>query len=707
MRKLKKNQKKQIKKTIVLMLILVCAINLAVYPESFSKYVDNKDKALVYQANLYQLHSGEITIKDAYFKETSTYETARFAFHYERHGNILVDPNTYLDEYQVKDIPNSCKITSIVSGNIQATNNLISFKKDEKENIPITVNMECNVEQITKDRNIVIAFPIYEHVNDDEEDFVYKDVNIEMSLDEYFAIFKKPEAIRSDDLKTLIMPDNLKNKSAEFQRWLIDFAEMYKDEYLIQDYDVSSIKNYGMNVFQEQKEFALKGMTVDCSSDSTQCVYTINSENFVGYAKTAISAPPNQMYFSGIDTFSEEELREIFLYYLNSHVYPGNQEEAEKVYNYVLEKSNGLKNIISGSVSVVGLNYDANTQSITLMKQISDLADMGDTLAIDIDKRVSMEGEFGLLFDEYSKNHPEIFTEEIINNIWYDDDLWNSVMKNACKDDHCETKFELNPYNEYFIEKDSKTGEYVIANIFSFATGEYDPDGDNSNNKTMGTFEKFEYSGDLSKINVKFTNSEGKLTIEVTGDTKETLLEVVKALDEFFKTSTLEEDILFTGTTKAVYEIDTKLMQTMKLPYTEIKKAEANKEVQTQKDLQEDVQSVDDILNIPVTKEKEPIKEFIEKNIKDTTEESVNNVKPDVIKDSLETIKDSTLNDSKKDPVTDKKETEPKTEETIIPSIKEEQEEKEQPESESVEDSDSNLKLLIEFILIDFKKLLR
>ncbi len=704
MRKLKKNQKKQIKKTIVLMLILVCAINLAVYPESFSKYVDNKDKALVYQANLYQLHSGEITIHDTYFKETSNYETARFAFHYERHGNILVDPNTYLDEYQVKELPDSCKVTSIVSGNKQAVNNLISFKKDEKENVPITVNVECNVEKITQNRNLIIAFPIYEHVNDDDESFVYKDVNIVMPVDEYFAIFKKPEAIRSDDLKTLIMPDNLKNKNAEFQRWLIDFAGMYKDEYMIADYDVSSIKNYGLNVFQEQKEFTLKGMSVDCSSDPTQCVYTINSENFVGYAKTATSAAPNQMYFSGIDTYNEQELDEIFMYYLNSHVYPGNSENAQKVYDYILDKSNGLKNIISGNVSVVGLNYDSGKQSFTLMKQVLDLADLGDTLAIDIGKRANMEGEFGLLFDEYSKAHPEIFTENIINTIWYDDNLWNSVMKNACENNNCSVPFELHPYNDYFIEKDSTTGEYVIANIFSFAEGEYDPDGDNTNNKTMGTFEKFDYSGDLSKIDIKFTNSEGKLTIEVTGDTKETILEVIKALDEYFQTSTLEEDIKFTGTTNGVYEIDTKLMQTMKIPYTDLKKPEANKEVQTQKENQNNEQSITDILNIPVTKEKELIKEFIEKNIKDNIEEKEPNLNADAIKDSLESVKTPTTTDPKKESTVVKDEGS-STPEKKVEETKEEI--KQEEITTEKEDPNKDLKLLIEFILIDFKKLLR
>lgn len=366
-------------------ILILSIINLAVYPDSRSKYVHAE--SITYGATLYYEKKLELwllgsqDLKPTDDKYSSNYENAYFQFEFEKNQDIAVNGT---DEYQILLQPSSA--CSIVYINTSGTKSLADgtikygpYVRSDKS----TVIVKCNVDKMKESEDqIHVSVDIKEKVNNEVLD--YMSGSYTADLKDYYKKYPIP-ALGIEELNWnstfLMLPNYLSNGFFSDVKTNLSSIPVVPDltSYLPKDFDYSNIKNiddllktwtgnivdkkygdvltkYVMNNYTDLNSInSMPGLSINHKTTDKGIIHEfIVKDNLVGYARTALedTNKTNIMYFS---TTKKDILDEAFNYYLENYEYfDGSDTNKSFVVNYVNSfdpnKKNGIGYILSNGI---------------------------------------------------------------------------------------------------------------------------------------------------------------------------------------------------------------------------------------------------------------------------------------------------------------------------------------------------------------------
>lgn len=376
--KLRYNRK--ISLVFLYIILILSIINLAVYPDSRSKYIHAD--SLTYGATLYYEKTLNLRLlgsKDepAEEKYSSNYESAYIKFEFEKNRQITINGT---DEYQISVQPKACSIVNIRTGGTKSIvdgKGIIKYgslvRADEN-----TVILKCNLNEI-KDDSFTVSVEIKEHVNNEVLD--YMSGNKTIVLSEYYKKYPIP-ALGIEELNWqetfLRLPNYLSEGFFNDVEANLKRIPVIPDltTYLPENFNYSSIKSledllktwtgnivnkkygevltkYVMNNYKDiQSMKSIPGLSIEHKTTTKGVVHEfIVKDNLIGYARTALedTNKTNVMYFS---TNKKDILDEAFNYYLENYKYfDGSNTNIEFIKNYVNsfdpDEKNGIGYILS------------------------------------------------------------------------------------------------------------------------------------------------------------------------------------------------------------------------------------------------------------------------------------------------------------------------------------------------------------------------
>lgn len=366
MKKLKK------KKIIIVSLyttLVLGTIGLTLYPETNSRFIKNskEDTILSYRSQLENLYGGKITYDTAGSDAT----TAKLSFTFNRNDLIRdITTSENKDVYTI-DVPNGCRIESSTSSGIKETiegseNIRYTFISPGDDGTQaIIIRAACDVDTIAPEKTdpFKIGFKVYEKYGSEDE-FLYKDFIYDAGTKEDYLKDKVSDLVVEQTELTFKATGSRQDIYIKFKEWVQSYSRKdYKDE-VVKYLSLSSVlPNYDsditkfFNFVETEDPNVLKGLLLAKKSfpcSETECTVEFKlDDNFLGYARTKDEQSDLKiLYFSSNDN---EQLKSALNYYLTTRVYPNGAEFRERVYNYIVNYSDGnLVEVIAKGIPGVG-----------------------------------------------------------------------------------------------------------------------------------------------------------------------------------------------------------------------------------------------------------------------------------------------------------------------------------------------------------------
>lgn len=334
----------------IYVLLIISVAQASIYANSKSKYVDNKDQALVYHNDFYQLYKGTHNSIE-FLEASSNRDNMIVQFSFDRNN---IGAGTSRDRYYLT-IPTGCSIWHIdTKGSLNEANKTITYNSTLSDTN--TVFLTCNVNPdsenniIGSDGKLNISVTVEERVGTTESKFTYLKYNYTSkpsTLNEYQEYFPIPldylEVTKSASLTMNSLYEKLKEymENVYFKNFVVNYNENTKGP--IQTAILGYIEVFNPVIHPELTldnvmDVVLPGL--DVSFANNKYVFKV-TENFVGYALTSY-------YHNGIDFYFSTDnnlvLEEAFNTYINN-LYPGdeninNRELINEYLNYYLNLYN-------------------------------------------------------------------------------------------------------------------------------------------------------------------------------------------------------------------------------------------------------------------------------------------------------------------------------------------------------------------------------
>lgn len=356
-------------KVLIYTLLVFSLFAFAIYPKSHAKYI-KEDESLFYGMNLYNLFIGDNNTIST--QNTSTYETVKYKFNFDR-SNYLTS-NDESVSYRIV-VNSDCNITRVeTKGTKSFSNNTATIKYNKTDNNngnyedTIYVYYTCSVSDllVTESNNEVVStsFKVYETYKPDNIEYLYTKGANKLLLDEYLELYPLPTGTISSDKKTLTLPSVAEDKYDTFISWINQYAQKYGADY------ATAISSYVTNTYKNESDILninLKLNGLNITTQNNNFIYTLD-ESFIGYARTYLSPNKYNVYFSDF-SMTNSKVDELFEYYLNTYVFPGESTTIETIMNFIEERGS-IGDVIKGNLIIPGLTYFNDKQYIKISDNI-------------------------------------------------------------------------------------------------------------------------------------------------------------------------------------------------------------------------------------------------------------------------------------------------------------------------------------------------
>ncbi len=343
--------------TLMYTLLVLGTLSLTTCPTTNSKYWEESEKPIEYNANIYTLSKLNreslyllTTVQDKYI---STEENAYLRLNLYRTlssktgSDVTKDTEKYT--FDIED--NHCSILKTLSGPFENNALVLKPTKDKPidENASGSLVIKCDLKDpennsvLSKDDEgkykLNLKVNVKEQIND-ETPFSLK----EFYYDKYYEPLNKeePDPPTPPDIPegTVVIDENNLGDYKDFRDALI--SELIKNNSEDLGNYSNFIKDYINSISDEdiKKENALKGLNLEKTEDGKY--YYTATDNFAGYAKTYVRneiAVVGTFYTTGK---TEQDINEAFIYYLEEYYCKKNgivnYDEIYMIVNYI--KSN-------------------------------------------------------------------------------------------------------------------------------------------------------------------------------------------------------------------------------------------------------------------------------------------------------------------------------------------------------------------------------
>lgn len=554
--------KLNIKKFIVIPIIILCMFAIADLPKSHAKYIKTGDFA--YNVKLKGLELSDDKNLSVTLDDSSTYLDAIYNVSFKRNHVMYEDPkrekSDTKDTYKItlKDNQNKC---SIVSGSVKSPNG-DNFGNNVwyttlNSNDTISLQVKCNV---VDNSNI-----------DNDEEFIYLDLKVEETIQNYqgnndttFTYFEHQSMVKLSEYytgdrdpsgqKTTLYQDAIKALKGKYQSSVsgnsLDIMLKYFNTMFV-DYPTSSTLNISDDVFREKAK-NLKGFAFNENGGNQNYIFGLN---FLGYAYTwdrDYHSGEKSHYQFAFSVGNPTDRNNIFIEYLNQ--YGTTQLKANnginKIMNYINSYSGKINDAFNNKIYEIRPEVvDANNNLIVLH--------FYDTIITSIDNKFTSVDEakkidnsltnYQTAWNQFlvtlSNSYPAVLADnnEIFKKIYLTftnvnnpGEIGTSLLTNVGKSTFTE-------FSDYFVIKGISTN--IVINIYSDA-----------NNKNYTYFRVFE------------TTSGNKITLAYPTTTKGNLSKQIKAINEINQTNGASQISGFgsptasiidsSGVTHTIYEIN-------------------------------------------------------------------------------------------------------------------------------------------------------
>ncbi len=541
LRKLKNNRK-----ILLGTIVVLSVINLSCFSLSQAKYISEKEYALNYKGDFYDLNTqkfpGGITLINKAYEEI----TVRFSFDRNK-----VSRKGEVDTYTI-NIPDGCSIKDIneVNASVKGKINKNTITYNDIGNATVTVDVVCSVPHImdSSEENIIIdPISITEHVGSDRESFTYINGKYSITTSEYFQDLFTPSKELKVSKTALSIYEQLKYLLEK--SYFPEFVEKNQSDYIMVE---NAIYEY-ISIFKDAtssniSEKSLKGLTVDTTSDSEYYIFKIEN-NFNGYALTfsnTVNSALNNMYFStDIDSV---QIKTIFKEYLDYLVAKEKYNEDDlQIINEYLNNKDIESYILNDTPLINGLvrQKDGNIIIINIKGLLHVASSNSDIpIAIPAADENTMHNNFKMQLENCIKEGGDCFdkniSEKMVNKIVYNLYIYSSIIKNNQGNTN---KTAFSDYFLVYLQDESGNIERVILHIFS--SGELE-DGivyTNANIESIANLENITIdiidNPDLSTTNglsIKFT------MLEDTLENRSDLVNNIRLINSYFGITLDETD---------------------------------------------------------------------------------------------------------------------------------------------------------------------
>lgn len=501
---------------------ILSVIALAVFPTSHSKYIKEDDRALVYSADIYNLYAGEFDNRITLIPEKSTKTDAYLEYMF-RHSDVAKDATK--DVYELIVTPSTCEIdlnnvTPISKFNKDTNKFTFNPARDYKGDEYIIVGMTCKIEDMKiDDENLQVKVKIKEQIttnNYTEPSFDYIDLVYNDTLTKYnetvdpvvpsITIPEKKEDGTEEDIY------------AKFIKWITTYAKSTNYE--------SEIMAY-VNAFVTEdnvKDIPFPLLGISSNHDEENLTYTFAiTENLVGYARTyteSLHSHPTLMYFT---TRDEDTLEFAFDYYLKNYFYKDEEDNYNKVKNYVVNQG-GIKEIVINGKAVPGFKFVDELDELLISNNILSYVDFeihDNWFDISFGTETTMSSNYSAGLSSLNFAISTATRRKLLL------DLYDSYTKNNSK--AAPNDEDKKSFTDYFAVADTENNYYVLTKISS------DVEANPLNAYNRVEFNTYKVPNDFKLGFVNTTDELLDITISYTN--RQDIEEAISFLDTYFGTT--------------------------------------------------------------------------------------------------------------------------------------------------------------------------
>lgn len=348
------------RKVIIFTVLLMTAFMISSYGKSCAKYYKIENDSITYNLGFDALTKDGIG-KFSIVYNNSTHFNAYFRYTVPR--NTIMTSSDTNDNYRIL-VNSGCEIKKVNGTSINGATNIASFNYSNNTSSDITIEYSCPVDEllITNSTNFFDTdIVIYEQMTTDYKEFIY----LKQESEVYDINKNLPAEIVGDyHILTILESDDETTIDSKINTWLSSNISNYDGsgygsiksalqvkvllDYFKKGYN-NDIKNYDDSLVRGVKANHI---------DNTY-TFEINND-FLAYAVTdnKIQSPPpifKPLYFADI-TKTDDELQEIFEYYVDKYIYSNTTDDYVKLINYV-NTNGGVSKVLRGTGTITGLNY--------------------------------------------------------------------------------------------------------------------------------------------------------------------------------------------------------------------------------------------------------------------------------------------------------------------------------------------------------------
>ena len=563
---------------ILYLLFVLCIANSSVFVTTHSKYKTDQTNAIIYSNKLYKLNKDNLMI--SYSSNNTTKEELAAVFNFSSNASEINAQDSEMT-YRL-NVQEGCRIESIEpSGGgkiLQPLNENLELKISGTVHVRLMcekAKIKYNNEPDTYHVDVLIYGKVGE-----EKEFIYQQG---MLIQKAPWIDPTPD-IPKDSIEIEDNPIESKDVYPKLLEWLkSNVDEFFKEEETVyRDQIKGYVEQYTSLYADDNFEESIRGLDIKKQTVAGGTSYTFTlQENFFGYARTSqtIGSGPSDYSYLYFYVDDKDKMYEILEYYLKTYIYPDQLENVPYIIDYLKGKDiaeyvimsgttrptapgtafypnymmiRNKESLLNAALTEAGIGSD-EPSSDEGIPPLDDPKEKEPTPSIPTSNTIAFGTKEEMLtsFEDYMKNIRTIdpsstLSDEAIEKVINSEEVRSSIIKN---NDEMEEK---QSFKDYFAFLDEVTGNYFIVNPSSSGqTNQMQVDTIALTREQVKTLELVNNIDNTLTITFTWDEIVSEQPEEqdrvdtslITEQEKEKMRQIVTVLDEYFKESSVEEDL--------------------------------------------------------------------------------------------------------------------------------------------------------------------